>query len=333
MLLALALAPPPVELAEGPWEPVAADGVAVELGKTPSCPLLLHFDFRGVAGWVGARRMLPTPPPESFQLALRLAGEVPQNRLELKLVAGENVFWHTVKGFSLPGEPRELTVGKRKFRYAWGPRPDAKISEAQALELVFAAETGGKGELCLQALTLTSLPAAVAATPGLPPPGAAPNALQPTMDGDLASFWQARNQDEAVLWELGEEKELFGLAFAWGPQRPLKVQLAARCQQRGRTLAAGPAPPGPVAVWSFPSTCAEAVRAELESLPGTSATVAEVLFALDEEGSDPSWAYRALARLTPPGRFPRGMRGEQVYWTITGWPEGATVLVSELGRP
>jgi len=332
-LLALAVAASPAaqELAQGPWEPVAADGVAVELRHTASCPLQLVFDFHGIAGWAGARTLLAKALPENFQLALTLAGSVPKNRLELKFVAGENVFWHTLAGFSLEGERRQLTVPKRKFRYAWGPRPDASLTEAQAFELVLAAEKGGRGEVCLEKLDLTPLPSSPPGKPSafLNPPG--DGAAAATLDGDPESFWQAGSSVGELRWELGEEKELFGLALAWGPHRPKTVQLAVRCGEAWRTLVSGPPPAGPVAVWSFPATCADAVLAKLEGNADERPSVAEVVFGENPEGPDPSWAYTALARLSPRGFFPRSLRGEQVYWGITGFPEGAKVLVSEDG--
>lgn len=313
--------------------PVAAPGVAVQVEATPTCPLLLRYDFQGVAGWAGLSWNATLALPPQFALHLGLSGQGEPNRLEVKLLQGDNVYWYQRASFR-PGPQRlQLTIPSRRLRYAWGPQPEAPLTTLTALELVLAAESGGRGELCVERAELRpqegpeGLSATVEASshhPHHPAPRA--------QDGDPATYWlSARQPNPTLTLRLAAPTALAGVAVRWGPHPPASFRLALAQGPQWQTLPPQPPQPGGVTVLPLPAESLTALRLELVPLPNRPVSVAEIT--LEEEGSgDLTWAFRTLAAQAPRGTFPRGLAGEQVYWTVTGLPDGElAVPVSEDG--
>lgn len=328
----------PVNLLAGgePWSPVAARGVQVELATKPTCPLLVTYDFRGVAGWAGASRTVELALPANFALRVRLSGSGGNNRLEIKLKQGESVYWFVRPGFVASAQEEELVIPRRRFTFAWGLRPDTPLSALSGFEVVLAAESGGQGELCVHVLSLEPLSpemteasfrvVASAWQPRHPPELAS--------DGREDSWWLAPPGKSASLTvQLPTGTSLSGLVVRWGPHPPKFVRIfKARGASDWQMVWQGEPQPGLVTVFPLPAQLVTAWRLELEPWPSRPVSVAELK--LHEEGPSPdlAWAWQALAQASPRGTFPRGFLGEQIYWTVTGLADGEyKVLVSEDG--
>src|SRR5215475_4321232 len=166
---------------ESPWIAIASGQARLTLSREPSPhgrALRLDFDFVGGGGFVVARRPLARAMPESWALALRVRGEAPANRLELKLAdpSNRNVWWWHRDAFAVPREWQELRIRSFEVSFAWGPAGGGAMAELGAIELAIAAPPGGRGTLSIEDLrfedrTLRAPPRLTASSslPGHPP--------------------------------------------------------------------------------------------------------------------------------------------------------------------
>ncbi|HEX6202775.1 MAG TPA: hypothetical protein VF100_07220, partial [Thermoanaerobaculia bacterium] len=97
-----------IPLAPGAWEALPADGVALGLaaaaGPGGEPALSLDFDFGGRGGWAAARHEVDLALPESYEIRFALRGEGTPNHLEIKLVEGDDVWWHVRRDVAWPAE-------------------------------------------------------------------------------------------------------------------------------------------------------------------------------------------------------------------------------------
>ncbi|MCX7895520.1 MAG: hypothetical protein N2447_06175 [Thermoanaerobaculum sp.] len=313
------------------WWPVAAEGVQVELTSTPPCPLLVRYNFHQVAGWAGAATALDLAAPPGFAVLLRVSGKGTPNTLEVKLKDGENVFWHVRPAF-LPRQPaQELWIPHQLITFAWGPQAAERPARISGVEVVLSAQSGGEGELCLEALELQtfSTPVKLALTNLQASSSAAPHPPSLARDGNPATFWQGKEGELATLsWELVPQRPLAGLVLHWGPTPPRHLRVRVQHQGEWGWLADQAPPPGPLAAIPFGEVgTIQACAVELQPPPGGAVAVAEVELAEAIPSGELTWAWEQWARATPRGTFPRALSSQQVYWTVTALPEGELKLV------
>jgi len=295
------------------WRVGASDQVQASLRKDPNGALCLRYDFGSVSGHALLRRELPLELPAHYALQLRLHGRGPANALQFKLVdaSGDNVWWMNRPGYKPPPRSTELKIRQRQIEFAWGPTTDRVLRRAAAIELVVASGAGGRGELCFERLTLTSLPA----------PGP-----RPAEKAELsAHHWQV---------DLGERREINGLSLRWpaaARARDFDVQLSddarrwhtvRRVRRSGRELQV---------LWLPPELEARHVRLAFVRGLAVAPLHAQVMGPL--EWPTLNAALSALAQALPRGRLPRGFVGEQSYWTLVGVDGGGAhaAVVSEDG--
>ncbi|MFN3412806.1 MAG: hypothetical protein ACK42L_01940 [Thermoanaerobaculum sp.] len=313
-----------------PWQPVASDGVVAQVSPTTTCPVALAYDFKGFGGWVGAKQDADLELPQNFVLKLRLSGEGLANRLEVKLVSGANVFWHVTSDFQPSATGVDLSLRRRNFSFAWGPRPDAALKHISGLELVLSAQQGGAGRLCLERAELAPLPPEP--TPAPPSVAASSHvAGQPpqlVLDGDVKTSWQPQGVGEQVLEFHSPPQPVAGVTVLWhGPARPQWLQVEAKNHNQWHTLAQGPPGVGSVTTWFWPAR--ELSHLRLVFKAAQPLQVAEVIW--EKAGFGPVAAAERLAGFSRRGLFPRGFLQEQVYFTAFGLPSGPVGLFSEDG--
>lgn len=191
------------------WQVSASDDVTATLRSIDgehSKALCLDYDLDGTAGYASLRRTLPITFPPNYAFNLRVRGTGAANTLQFKLLdaSGDNVWWHTWPDFTPPQAWTSLPFDKRDISFAWGPRKDHALARSAQLEITLAAGAGGgKGSVCLDALTLAALPPAAAETPTPPTLASNPNAWFEAMARHAPrGFYPRGFSGQQVYWTL-----------------------------------------------------------------------------------------------------------------------------------
>ncbi len=312
------------------WTAHPADGVALTLGRDAGArdgSLRLDFRFAG-GGWAIARRTLDLELPDNWVFTLRVRGAAPPEHLEFKLIdqTGENVWWHVKRDFAFPDEWRTITIRKRQVSFAWGPAGGGEPRRVAAVELAITAGSGGQGTVWFDDLELRALPPA-GATP--PAPVASASSCRRgrgparVLDHDATTAWEPRRDDGApwLALDLGEPREFGGLTLAWAPGRHA-ADYALEGTLDGATwdtLAVVSGGNGGRDHLYLPDGEALRLRLRPRRPPGAAAPALAALILQPLEWSASREAFfAAIAQEHPRGTFPRGMSGEQVYWTVVG---------------
>ena len=308
------------------WSAQPADGVELKIGQDTGVhgrgrSMRLDFRFVRGGGYAVARKTFDVPLPPDYRFHLAVRGRTPPQDFEFKLIdsTGANVWWNNRRMFTFPETWDSLSTRKRKIEFAWGPAGGGTLGRIAAIEFAITAGSGKEGTVWLDDLTLEALP-----PPIVPPPApvirrtSAPTTVTADLGTDrelsaLTVTWPAGARPGDYVVELSEDGAL------WRPVREVRgsnggvdaVHLpdAEARHARVRALAAVPVP-GRTA-WR---------GAKLEVKPAEWAPGINDFFA-------------RLAALAPAGHYPRGIAGEQPYWTAIGADgDPFEALVDEDGR-
>ncbi|MBI5837873.1 MAG: discoidin domain-containing protein [Candidatus Eisenbacteria bacterium] len=327
------------------WSAHPADGV--ELAIRPDTGVqgrCMRLDFRFVkgGGYAIARRALALELPGNYAFSFRVRGACGPQTLEFKLVdsTGANVWWSTRRDFAFPSGWDSVVIRKRHIQFAWGPAGGGEIRHVASLEIVVTAGSGGAGSVWVDELNLRPLPppdtspvAPVAVASSSAPECETTRAL----DGDSLSFWSSRRDDPApwLMLDLGSPREYGGLVFDWVQGR----------QVAGYTVEASDDTVTWRTLWSVrggnrareyvyaPECESRYVRVRAEASPALRGMgIREIRV------QPPAWSatretfFQNLAQEAPRGMYPRGMSGQQSFWTVLG-PDGGprTCLLGEDG--
>ncbi|MGN6518267.1 MAG: discoidin domain-containing protein [Dokdonella sp.] len=321
------------------WTATGSDQVDASL-RAESDALCLAFDFNGVSGFASMRRRLPIDYPDNYAFSFRVRGDAPGNALQFKLAdaSGDNVWWVNRPDFAFAREPRALRLKKRQIDFAWGPAADKVLRHSEFIEFTIYAGTGGKGEACFDRPAFEALPAVPATWP---PPRArasssgydAPLAL----DGDAHSAWRSdprQGPEQVFTLDLGVRREFGGLVLHWiddAPASRYDVALSddGRHWRDVRHVEAGNGGIDPLAL---PESEARYVRLAMHEGPAASYGLASIEVEPLAFGASTNAFFGALAQRARRGLYPRGILGEQTYWTVVGTDGGhETGLLSEDG--
>ena len=328
-----------------PWTASASDGVTASLQPVAGVhgqAMQLTFDLGNTSGYAVARRALALELPADFELAFELRGDAPINNLELKLIdqTGENVWWFHRADFAWPPAWRHMVVKRRQIEFAWGPIADHTLHHIAAIELVVSTgKAGGKGTIAIDELTLrarpvvtTPPPAPVATASSATPDHAAARAA----DGNPATSWRSAAAGPQIFTlDLGRERDLGGLIVQWAPtgfatDYTVELSRDARSWQQVGQIQRGN---GGIDPFLMPESTARYVRLVLAATGGAVYELAELSVLDVEAGATTNAFVSALARQLPRGSVPRGLSGEQPYWTVVGVDGGGghNSLMSEDG--
>ncbi len=313
-----------------PWGAFPADGVELKLsGDAGEDGRALRLDFRFTGGgYAIARRPLALDLPDNYAFTFRLRGEAPVEHLEFKLIdaTGENVWWHVQRDVAFPGEWRTFTIRKRHISYAWGPAGGGELRHAAALEFAITAGSGGSGTIWLDQLELRELPPegttppAPLATASSARRGQAPAAV---LDGDPATAWAPAARDRApwLALDLGVAREFGGLSLEWAPGRHA-VDYDLEASDDGRAWRAVQQVRGANGGRDrlfLPESEARRLRLRLLAAAGPAgpALAGLVIEPLAWSATREAF-FGAIAQAEPRGLYPRGIRGEQPFWTVVG---------------
>jgi hypothetical protein len=207
------------------------------------------------------------------------------------------------------------------------------------LEFVVSAGSGGSGIVYIDDLAIRELPP----TPSIPPPvqssassSAAGAPAQYAVDGLAETAWRSSAEGEQWLTlDLGYEREFGGLVLRWAPgehasRYDVEYSGDGENWRLVQSVEGGDGGSDPLLL---SESQARYVRLHMSESAGRNYALAEIEIRDLAFGVTPSSFYQALAREAPRGSFPRGMSGEQVYWTLVGVDGGAahSALMSEDG--
>jgi hypothetical protein len=328
------------------WKAIGSDGVRALVHPATGVDggaLRLDFDFGRAAGYAIARRAVAVDLPANYEISFYIRADAPVNDFQFKLIdaSGDNVWWVQRRNFQFPRDWQLVTFKTRHVHFAWGPTKDRVLRHAAALEFVVSAgRGGGQGSLYVSRLRIREVPPPPAVFP--PPsveassqlPGAEP-AL--AADENPATVWRsdpASGPAQQVIIDLGLPREFGGLILRWDRRAfasRYDVQFSNdRAQWRTvRRVLDGHG--GPDALL-LPESETRFIRLLLHDGPAGAYGLAEVEIKGFEFGASPNAFFEAVARLAPRGTYPRGLSGEQPYWTLVGVDGGGeSGLLSEDG--
>lgn len=139
------------------WRALASDQVLSSLHAVTGSngkALCLAYDFNGVSGYAAMRRELPITFPPDYELDFKVRGSGPANAFEFKLIdaSGDNVWWVSKPNTTFSSEWSPVRYKKRHISPAWGPLTDKTLRQTQFVEFTVSANSGGKGEVCIENL-------------------------------------------------------------------------------------------------------------------------------------------------------------------------------------
>lgn len=311
------------------WQALPADGVGLDLRADDGFhgrSLRLDFRFTG-GGYAVARRDLPIRLPDNYELRFRVRGSGPPNHLEVKLVdaSGDNVWWHVFRDYSPTDDWSTLRIKKRQLSFAWGPLGGGELREAAAIEFAVTAGSGGVGSLWIDELELVSLPPADLPYPAPRLTSSSGASASNALDGDPTTFWSpsAGDADPWVAIDFGRPREFGGVTIHWMDDRHAAdyvVEISEDAVTWTPVLAVTDGNGGKDPLFLPESEARHLrVRSRVRSRDsGRPCAIAELEIQPLEWSASRERFFEAIAGDFPPGSFPRGIAGEQSYWTVVG---------------
>lgn len=301
------------------WKAVVSDGVTASASRAPGVQgqgMRFDFDFGSAAGYASAKRSLALDFDGDYAISFWMRADAPLNNFEMKLVdaSGDNVWWVNRPNFAISRDWQKVTFKKRHIDFAWGPSKDRTLRRTEQMELVVSAgRDGGRGSVFIDDLRMRAI--APAGAPPQPVVSATPGAV--TVDYGIA-----REFGGLVLhWADGLHAARYEVAFSDDGNTWRTVRKVRDSTGGADPLLLGESEARFVRV-SMPDAPAPAPGYRLERIE-----LKDLAY-----GATANSFFQALAKEAPRGHYPRGMSGEQNYWTVLGVDGGReTGLISEDG--
>jgi hypothetical protein len=327
------------------WLATGSDQVSATLRGDKSVDggsVCLDFDFHGVSGYASMRRTLPLDYPANYEFSFRVRGDAPDNALQFKLAdaTGENVWWVNRPDFVFPRDWQTQRYRKRQFDFAWGPTQDKTLRHSESIEFTLYAGKGGRGEVCVDRLTLRELPPAPASWPAPRPSASSSRSGAPAtnaIDGDATTAWRSdpkSGAEQSLTLDLGTDREFGGLVLHWADgafasRYEIELSNDGRTWRGVRRVSEGNGGSDPLLL---PDSQARYLRIAMHAGPRPSYGLVDVDIRELAFGTSTNAFFAELAREKPRGFFPRGFYNEQTYWTVVGVDGGhESGLLSEDG--
>ncbi|MBZ0270120.1 discoidin domain-containing protein [bacterium] len=307
------------------WQALPADGVGLDLRADDGFrgrSLRMDFRFTG-GGYAVARRDMPIRFPDNYELRFRVRGTGPPNHLEVKLVdsTGDNVWWHVFRNYSPSGDWSTLRIRKRQLSFAWGPLGGGELREAAAIEFAVTAGTGGTGSLWIDELELVSLAPADLPYPAPRLTSSSGKAAPDALDEDPTTFWSpdANDPDPWIAIDFGRPREFGGLTIHWADASHAGDYVVETSDDAVTwtpvfTVTEGNGGKDPL---FLPESEARHLRVRSHAA-GLRIAIAELEIQPLAWSASREAFFAAIAGDSPRGTFPRGIAGEQSYWTVVG---------------
>ena len=326
------------------WSAHPADGVKLDIGQGDGVhgrAIRFDVDFVRGGGYAVARRAVDIRLPANYRFHFSVRGDIAPEDLEFKLIdsTGANVWWMNRRNFTFPAKWDSLTTKKRQIEFAWGPLGGGELRHIASIEFAITAGSGGKGKVWIDDLTLEELPPADAP---LPRPSATASSSKPghepakALDGESQTSWQPGPGGEAALTiDYGVLREFSAVLLDWDPGTTPASYALERSDDGVNWRTIREVTGGrPRRNWIYtPEAEARFLRARVLEAGAAPPSLAEVRVEKPAWAPNPNEFFRHVAGDTRRGIYPRGMSGEQPYWTILGADRSAyEALIDEDGR-
>ena len=308
------------------WEARPADGVELKLAQDAGA---LRLDFRFVkgGGYAVIHKKFDFDLPENYRFRFRVRGNAPTENLEFKLIdaTGENVWWNNHRDFVFPAAWDSVTLRKRHISFAWGPAGGGEIHHVAAIEFAVTAGSGGQGTVWLDQLTLEPMPVPSANPPPIRAQASSGVGPDLTLDGNPHTGWHplSNQQTSWIRFDLGEIREFGGLVIDWAggvPESPHPYEVqASEGADNWRVVRHVEGLRNRDYLY-LPESEARYIRIVETSVASepTPRLLTEFHVEPIEWSSSLETFYAAIAKDVPRGTYPRGITGEQVFWTVVG---------------
>ncbi len=307
------------------WKAQPADGVSLSLSSdagTTGKALRLDFDFHGGGGYAVAHRAVSLDLPENYRFTFRVRGNCPNENLEFKLAdaSGDNVWWCNQRDVTFSPAGVEMKLKKRHISFAWGPLGGGEAKHVAAIEFAITAGKGGKGTVWIENLRMEPLPKP-----------------DTTWREVVSGAWSSRRgeREPALVMDLGAAREFGGLVIDWAAGRHAR-DYAVELSVDRRTWTAARMVSGSNGGRDYlylPESEARWIRVRGTRLEADAMAVTAVRLQKLEWSATPDRFYSAIAKDAPRGRYPRGMLGENIFWTVVGQDfDSDEGLIDEVGR-
>jgi hypothetical protein len=318
------------------WSAHPADGVELAIGSDEGArgrALRLDFRFLGGGGYAVARKDFAVNLPENYAFSFQVRGEAPSNHLEFKLIdsTGENVWWSVRRDVEFPGEWQTFIIKKRHLSFAWGPLGGGEIRHVWAIEFAITAGSGGTGTVWIDELTLQPLPPPDATPPKPKVSASSANAYrwpQMAIDGNATTSWAPASEDTLPWLALDfiVAREYGGLVIDWGLPLAYPTDYVVEISDDGeawrerRTVVGGT---GGRDYLFLPETESRFLRVRTLRVggihgEGPHGSIHELAVKPLDWSATRAAFFEAIAADERRGSFPRGVSGEQSYWTVVG---------------
>lgn len=322
------------------WKAVVSDGVKGELRQVPGhAGQAMHFDFDlgTTSGYAAARRDLALDFDGDYEISFWMRGDAPLNNFEMKLVdaGGENVWWVHKQDYPVSKQWRKVTFKKRHIEFAWGPAKDHLLRHTEHVEFVVSSgHDGGRGSIEIDDLSIRRLaPAGPMPAPVLAASSGKPSAALLARGAGWSSD-PARGAEQQLTVDFGRPREFGGLVLHWGAGEQASsydVDFSddGATWRTVRRVRGGDGGLDPILLGEAETRY---LRLALHGGPAPRYRLARIELKGLEFGASPNAFFQALAKDAPAGSYPRGMSGQQNYWTVLGVDGGhETGLLSEDG--
>jgi len=323
----------------GAWKAVVSDGVKASVSSAEGKRgkgMRFDVDFGSAAGYAAARRALPLDFGDDYAVSFWIRAEAPLNNFELKLVdaSGDNVCWVSRPNFAISRDWQKVTFKKRHFSFAWGPSTDRTLRHTEHVELVVSAgRDGGRGAIFVDDLSIRHVDRA--GPPPAPVLGASSNPPSPSLLDAGGSAWRsAAGKEQSLTVDFGGPREFGGLAVHWGQgAHASRFDIAFSddgiAWRTMRKVVDGAGGVNPIMLGESETRF---LKLSMHAGPGNGYRINRLEIRDLAYGESANAFFQALAKEAPPGRYPRGMSGQQNYWTVLGVDGGReTGLISEDG--
>ncbi|MBC8107962.1 MAG: discoidin domain-containing protein, partial [Anaerolineae bacterium] len=309
------------------WKKIASDGVDIRTNMEGPA-LRMDFDFSKGAGFGGVTIDLPIDLPENYEIAFNVRGEGPANNLELKLVDESklNVWWVNRRAFELPTTSTRLSNRKRHFQFAWGPAGgDKPLARLGSIELIIAANEGGKGTVWIEDVRLTPL------APEQPYTGTPTFSASSNWTGAFPWIAAPNDQSPTFTIDFGQPRDIGGLIIT-RPRESASSDFNVESSDDGvtwttihRVLGAGFLP----SEIALPDLQTRRLRLAFSR----NAAVTDLKFLETSDTASPNALWKLRAARAARGLYPRTLLGEQSFWTIIGQVDDEhEALINEEGQ-
>jgi len=312
-----------------PWTAIAPG--AAQLRLTPLAGedgpgLRLDYDLGG-NGFVIARRALALHLPQDYAFTLETRGAGVQHIVEFKLVDEHlaNVWRLRDEHFTLHAAWTPWRIGAADIGYAWGAHRARRLAHCDALELAIVG--AGQGSLSLRNLRL--LDESYRGTPRASASSALPgHAADCVLQDDGHGWRSASGGAQHLMLAFEAERAFSAVHIDWlrdAPPLAFAIDIADR-DGEWRQCYRAEGRPGPRSTVLLPGTRTAAVRLRIDA-DAQGCGIRHVAFEPWYSAPTLLDGLSAMAMAAPRGQYPKALREEQSYWTVTGAAAGSGVAL------